>query len=156
MWWVCAEDWTHCCSGNTAQSPAPSGGSLRHPPADRSRPGAEQPCVRADAAAPTAVSDHRPRATLAHPRPGLAIPAHLFQDVAAELGEDFGDLAEEVVAVGASEGPQVLAVPASPPVVSGGGPVRKRRHLGGEPWVQEEREECRPWPLRLRTRCGVD
>jgi hypothetical protein len=30
MWWVCAEDWTHCCSGNTVQSSAPSGRKLHH------------------------------------------------------------------------------------------------------------------------------
>src|SRR6516225_2118714 len=64
----------------------------------------------------------------------------LFQDVAAELGEDLGDLAEQVVAVGTGEGSQVLTIPAPPTVVCGGGSVGQRRHLGGESWVQEEWE----------------
>ena len=64
----------------------------------------------------------------------------LVQDVAAELGEDLGDLAEEVVAVGTGEGAQVLAVLAPSAVVCGGSSVRQRRHLGGESRIQEEWE----------------
>ena len=64
----------------------------------------------------------------------------LIQDVTAELGEDLGDLAEKVVAVGTGEGSQVLAVPAPSAVICGGGPVGQRRHFGGESRVQEEWE----------------
>jgi hypothetical protein len=65
-------------------------------------------------------------------------------------------LAEQVVAVRAGEGTQVLAVPAAPAVVSGGGPAGQRRNLVAEPRIQEEREDSRVRPLRFRTRCGVD
>jgi 4-aminobutyrate aminotransferase-like enzyme len=64
----------------------------------------------------------------------------LFQDVAAELGKDLRDLAQEVVAVRAAEGAQVLAVPPAAAVIPGGGPVGQRRYFGGEARVQEERE----------------
>jgi len=84
------------------------------------------------------------------------VSACLFQDVAAELGEDLGNLAEQVIAVGAREGSQVQAVPAAPTVVSGGGPFGQWRHLGGETRSRKNGKESRPWPLRLRTRCGVD
>jgi hypothetical protein len=64
----------------------------------------------------------------------------LFQDVSAELRKDLGYLAQEVVAVGAGEGSQVLAIPPPSAVISGRGPVGQRRYLGGESWIQEERE----------------
>src|SRR5580698_4173297 len=64
----------------------------------------------------------------------------LVQDVAAQLREDPGNLAEQVVAVAAGEGPQILTVPSPPAVVSGGGAIGQRRYLGGEARIQEERE----------------
>ena len=53
----------------------------------------------------------------------------LVEDVVAELGEDLGDLAQQVVAVGAGEGAQVLAVPAGPAVVARGGPPVSRSSM---------------------------
>src|SRR5207244_10423359 len=69
-----------------------------------------------------------------------------FQDVTAELREDLGDLAQEVVAVGAGERSQVLPVPAPVPVVPGRRAVGQRRYFGTEARVQEEqigRASCR-------------
>src|SRR5262249_28847525 len=109
--------------------------------------------------------------------------AALLQDVAAELGEYLGDLAQEGVAVGGRERPQILPVPAPVPGVPGPRPVGQRRYFGTEARVQEERERqpavtaevadpvrCRPVPAageavehvtdvadqRARDRWGID
>jgi peroxiredoxin Q/BCP len=62
------------------------------------------------------------------------------QYLAAELREHPGDLAQQVVAVGAAMRLQVLPVPARLAAVGGRGPPRQRRDLGGEVGVEEERE----------------
>ncbi|HZR51506.1 MAG TPA: hypothetical protein VFB06_18580 [Streptosporangiaceae bacterium] len=63
-----------------------------------------------------------------------------MEHIVAELREDLRDLAEEVIAVAAGEGAQVLAIPPWPAVFAGRRAGGQRRHLGGEPGIQEERE----------------
>jgi hypothetical protein len=54
-----------------------------------------------------------------------------------ELREDLGDLAEEVVAVAAGKGPQILAVPpALAAGLAGGGPLRQWRYLRREAVIE--------------------
>jgi ketosteroid isomerase-like protein/uncharacterized protein YndB with AHSA1/START domain len=63
------------------------------------------------------------------------------QALSHQLGKDLRDLADEVVAVGAGEGPQVLPVPARRTFArSRRRGRRQRRYLGAESWVKEERE----------------
>ena len=83
----------------------------------------------------------------------------LLEGLVAEGGEDLGDLAEQVVAVGAGE---VVDARAVPPLRSA--PSERRRRRAGrsartsasQPGSKKNGQAMRSRPRGLRTRCGVD
>ena len=71
-------------------------------------------------------------------------------------GKTFDYLAEKVVAVGAGEGAQVLAVPAAAAVVSAAARPGSGGTSSANPGRGRTGSDSRVRPLRLRTRCGVE